>query len=177
VPTDLPIDTLATMDEFVQPISGQMDFPDGAITLLNQCCEIMDNERDRFKDNWFREWDEFGFGNTVSEFHALSKEIDTVPDRGERTIRSWLNQLDEAGLIERGDEYSDGVGELFRADLPALKQALLILSNNGYFKVGETRRLLRELKTTDDLQGWVDWVNESFDFPLLDDRATPQGDK
>lgn len=177
VPTDLPIDTLATMDEFVQPISGQIDIPEGAITLLDQCCEIMDEDRDRFKDNWFREWNELSFGNTASEFHALSEEVDTMPNRSERTIRSWLNQLDEAGLMERSDEYSQGVGEIFQADFPALKQALLILSNNGYFNVDETRRLVRELKTADNIQEWVGWVKETFEFPFPDDRVTPQSDK
>jgi len=166
VPTPLPIDTLVTLTELSDPAVEQTDLTNRALRFMRYVLGMMHRGGpDGFDpDTVFESRDDEQVVGTVSAFHELSQNDHCVFDVSEDTIRNWLNELAEYGLMEKG-EYKQREGRLYTATGPTLEKALLLLSNNWVSKVGAVRRLTEKIDDADGSLDWLEWADETFGLP------------
>lgn len=164
VPTELPVDTLASLSELADPVYEQADVSEGVIRMLEICVELYQDGRPRAKDDLFYDWDRNSFTATDSQFHDLLTNHRNGPDVSLRQFRYYREELQDLGLLEQG-EYAQQVGKLYQLDLPTSKQALLVLINNRYFEVDAFQRLACKIENADGSTEWLEWVEDQFDLP------------
>lgn len=166
VPTPLPIDKLATLSELSDPAIEQTDLTNSALRFMRYVLGVIHRDGpDGFDpDSVFESRDEEQVIGTVSAFHELSQSEHCVFDVTEDTIRNWLNELAEYGLVEKG-EYKQRKGRLYTATGSTLEKALLLLSNNWISKVDAVRRLTEKMGDADGSLDWLEWADVAFDLP------------
>lgn len=164
VPTELPIDTLASIPELAEPVYEQADVSEGVVQALQICMELHEDGRVQTKDNLFYEWDQESFTFTDSELHDLLSSHKEGPDVGKRQVRNYREELQDLGLLEY-DREPQRVGKLYQLYLSPSKQALLLLNNNGHFEVDAVRQLVEKIENADRSLDWLEWAEDQFDHP------------
>lgn len=164
VPTEIPVDTLASLSELADPVYEQADLSEGVIKMLEICVELYEDGRPRAKDDLFYDWDKESFTATDSQFHDLVTNHRNGPDVSLRQFRYYREELQDLGLLKQG-EYAQQVGKLYRLDLSTSKQALLLLTNNGYFEVDAVRQLVERIENANGSLDWLEWAEDQFDLP------------
>jgi len=171
VPTDLPIDTLATFSELTGPLYEALSIEnsDGAIRLLQHICDALDD--DDPAPLTIR--DDGAVANTRSELHEFA--LDRGEDVTKRTVDNWVDCLVDLGLFIETDEYKFRAGQIFRANPATLRKALKILTYRGYFEPGTTRLLRAEIEEADGTLDWLELADKGVGFPLEVVRGYQEG--
>lgn len=166
VPTTLPIDTLTTLTELSDPAIEQTNLTNSGLRFMRYVLGVIRRGGPEGFDSHlvFESVNQGQIVGTVSAYHELSDEDSCEFDVSKDTIRNWLNELAEYGLVEKG-EYKQREGRLYIATGAILEKALLLLSNNWISKVDAVRRLSEKMENPDGTLGWLEWAEEAFDLP------------
>jgi hypothetical protein len=176
VPTDVPIDELATFEELADPLRATLPVPDGALSLLEHVYAALEGDGpDGFRAETLVDVTTVG-GETRAEFnkrvvHRLSGYYGMNVTY--RTVSEWVNSLEEVGLLDAGEyAFRSGVG--YSVSLATLKSALQILSGNTGFKVVARRLFRRKLAEATPATEWLRWAREELNLVALPgDRDPP----
>jgi hypothetical protein len=154
VPTDLPIDEVCTFNELADPISALVPVDERAVELAKRVHQVASGEGpDGFRAHALVE--DGGDGQAefrVDELHQLASV--TGLDVSERTVRRWVEDLVEVGLLVPG-EYDFRAGVPYTAELSTLTQALQVLSCNESVEVAIRRRLATLATKSDSAVDWL----------------------
>ncbi len=168
VPTALPIDEVCSFDELSDPLRALLPVADGAIELAKHIRDVAHGDGpDGFRAETLVERDDDGrLSYRVSELHRLATAHGQ--DVTERTVRRWVDDLVEVGLLEAG-EYQPRDGVPYRTDEATLTQALSVIHNNAGVEVAVQRRLRRLIEESADP---LDWIEAARKFlGLVGDRC------
>jgi len=159
VPTSLPVDEVAALDELTAPLGAFFPVPEGAVRLLEYVRDLEEgNAPDGFRPEQLVERD--GDGNVAfkkREFTRLAHL--NGEDVTHRQVNNWVNALEEVGLLRAG-EYEHRAGVPYAADLDTLKSALSVLSSNTGFKVAAVRRFRALAARSDGSLRWLRWARD-----------------
>lgn len=169
VPTRLPVDTVATLDELSAPLRAHLPLPDGALALVDALADVTDgNAPDGFRDGadcqparLVTTDDDGDPSFNVSSIHRLARlagvttREGTAPSRA--TVGDWLGRLERLGVVEPG-EYEQRCGVRYGADLATLKSALQVTHCSSRFKVAAVRRFSRLVEAADGGTAWLRWA-------------------
>lgn len=163
VPTDVPVDELASFEELVDPIKALLPVPDGAVELLEHVHDVVAGDGpDGFRAEQLVEHrDDGAIANKPKAFHRLARLCGMAIS--ERTTYEYVNALEEVGLLEP-ETYEQRAGVSYAADFATLQSALQVLSNNVGFKVAAVRRLRAILAGDDPPEDWLRWLREALDL-------------
>jgi hypothetical protein len=174
VPTDIPVDELATFEELADPLEAMIDVPTGAVDLLKATHDVVvGGGPDGFRAGQLVEERDGVVANKVDGYYRLAQLSGL--DVSKRTVYNWVNALEEVGLL-RPERYEQHAGVSYAVDTATLKSALSVLSNNGGFKVAAVRRFRRILAESGSGLGWLGWARDVFSLQgngeALDPRPT-----
>jgi hypothetical protein len=163
VPTNLPVDELATFEELADPLEAMLPVPEGAVDLLEAVYDVAaGGGPDGFRaDQLVDERDDGTIANKVAGYHRLARLSGL--DVTQRTVYNWVNALKDVGLLEP-ERYEQHAGVSYTADFATLKSALSVLSSNGGFKVAAKRRLRALLNESGSGLDWLAWARDIFDL-------------
>jgi len=171
VPTAIPVDELATFEEFADPLEAMLPVPEGAIDLLEAVHDVVAGDGpDGFRAGQLVEERDGVVANKVDGFHRMARLSGL--DVSQRTVYNWIHALEEVGLL-RPERYEQRSGVTYAADTATLKSALSVLSNNGGFKVAAVRRFRRIITESGSGLGWLEWARDAF--TLHGDGGDPTG--
>lgn len=164
VPTDVPIDELATFEELTDPLRATLPVPDGALSLLEHVYAALEgNGPDRFRAETLVDVTTVG-DETRAEFnkravHRLSEYYGMHVTY--RTVSDWVNSLEGIGLLDAGEyAFRSGVG--YSVSLATLKSALQVLSDNAGFKVAARRLFRRKIAEARSANEWLKWARNKL---------------
>jgi hypothetical protein len=139
VPTDLPVDEVCTLEELTEPAKAMFPVADGAVELAETLADVENGEGvDGFRAGAFVESVDGEVQFRVQEVHRLARA--SGQDVTERTVRRWIDQLEDIGLADAG-EYKHRQGVAFSTDGSTLTRALSVLCSNAGVEVALKRRL------------------------------------
>jgi hypothetical protein len=175
VPTDVPIDELATFEELADPLRATLPVPDGALSLLEHVYAAL--ERD--SPDGFRAETPVDVTTVADETHAEFNKRAVHRLSGYygmnvtyRTVSDWVNSLEEIGLLDAG-EYAFRSGVRYSVSLATLKRALQVLSGNAGFKVASRRFLRRKIAEGTSGSEWLRWARETLFLNTLSAEHDP----
>jgi len=175
VPTELPVDELATFEELADPLEAMLPVPEGAVDLLEGVYDVVAGDGpDGFRvDQLVDERPDGTIANKVEGYHRLAQLSGL--DVSQRTVYNWVNALEDVGLL-KPDDYEQHAGVSYAVDSATLKSALSVLSSNSGFKVAATRRLRSLLQNSESGLGWLEWARDVFTLRGDDESgAVPSG--
>lgn len=167
VPTEVPVDRIATFDELVAPLRAFLPVSERALSLLKAIGDVADGEGpDGFRPESLLER---RADNTVTfnkrSATRLARLVGLRNRQGEplsyKSVSDYVNTLTDLGLLTAGS-YEQRSGVRFSADWATLKQALQIVSSNAGFKVAAVRRFRRVVEAANGSMDWLDWAYEVF---------------
>ncbi len=163
VPTEIPVDELATFEELADPLEAMLPVPEGAVDLLEAVHDVVAGDGpDGFRAaQLVDERDDGVIANKVEGYHRLARLSGL--DVTERTVYNWVHALEDVGLLHP-ERYEQHAGVSYAVDSATLKSALSVLSNNGGFKVAATRRLRSLLQESGSGLDWLAWARDVFDL-------------
>jgi len=161
VPTEIPIDELATFEELADPIEAMLPVPEGAVDLLEAVHDTVAGDGpDGFRaDQLVDERDDGTIANKVEGYHRLARLSGL--DVTQRTVYDWVHALEDIGLLEP-ERYEQHAGVSYAVEFATLKSALSVLTNNAGFEVALKRRLRSLLAESGSGLGWLDWARDAF---------------
>jgi len=161
VPTEVPIDEVASFDELADPLEAMLPVPEGAIDLLEAVDDVIRGAGpDGFRaDRLVDERDDGTISNRVEGYHRLAQLSGL--DVTQRTVYNWVHALEEVGLLTP-ERYEQHAGVAYAVDSATLKSALSVLSSNGSFKVAAKRRLRSLLAESESGLDWLEWARRVF---------------
>ncbi|MFC6823481.1 hypothetical protein [Halopelagius fulvigenes] len=161
VPTALPVDELVGFDELADPLRAMLPVADGALDLLGHVRRVLDGEGDidGFRAETLINRDGDAVTYNKRGFHRLATLCGM--DVTYRTVSSWVNDLEEIGLLNAG-AYEQRRGRVYAAEISTLKSALSVLHGNGSFKVEAQRRLRAKLADSPRTLDWLEWARDVF---------------
>ena len=163
VPTELPVDTLASISELVDPVYEQVGISEGAVKLLEMIVELYEDGRPHTKNKLFYKWNSDAITVSDSDLHGLVETHKKGPNVDERQVRNYREELQNIGLVSKSD-YVQNKGRLYQFEFPASKDALLILNNNTSFEVDAVRRLGEKVNRSECATEWIEWAKDEFDL-------------
>ncbi|QLH82480.1 bifunctional DNA primase/polymerase [Halosimplex pelagicum] len=163
VPTEIPVDELATFEELADPLEAMLPVPEGAVDLLETVHDAVAGAGpDGFRAGQLVERRDDGtVANKVDGYHRLA-QLDGL-DVTRRTVYDWVHALEDVGLLQP-ERYEQHAGVSYAVDPATLKSALSVLSSNGGFKVAATRRLRALLQDPGSGLDWLAWARDVFDL-------------
>lgn len=167
VPLQVPVDVLTTLNELSRQESSPVGITRGAENLLRTVVEAACTRPESKNLS-----SEFSISPSVltatnSDFKALLDESDFDSVTGQ-SIRNYIQELSELGLVCESDDYIQRVGRTYTVDLATSKRALLLLSNNTTLELHE-RQWLRSC--ADRANGSPTWVADAVNRLLPGDAV------
>jgi len=160
VPTEIPVDELATFRELADPLEAMIDVPTGAVDLLKATHDVVAGDGPNgFRPGQLVEERDGVVANKVDGYHRLAQLSGL--DVSKRTVYNWVNALEEVGLLQP-ERYEQHAGVSYAVDTATLKSALSVLSNNGGFKVAAVRRFRRIIAESASGLDWLEWARDVF---------------
>jgi hypothetical protein len=160
VPTEIPVDELATFEELADPLEAMIDVPSGAVDLLKATHDVVAGDGPNgFRPGQLVEERDGVVANKVDGFYRLAQLSGL--DVSKRTVYNWVNALEEVGLL-RPERYEQHSGVSYAVDTATLKSALSVLSHNGGFKVAAVRRFRRIIAESASGLDWLEWARDVF---------------
>jgi len=170
VPTELPIDELATFEELADPLKAVLPVSEQALELA-EC--IRDAGQGSGPDGFRAETLVEHVGGEVAgeSDNAVRFDIQAMHrlaslngiDVTERTVRRWVADLVDVGLLDPG-EYKPRAGVDYTADSSTLTDALLVITSNAGVEVAAKRRFRRVVEKARTSTGWLEWAREMLDL-------------
>jgi len=154
VPTSIPIDEVCSLKELAETPSAMLPVTEGALELAETLAAVAAGDGpDGFRAGAFVERDgDGGVRFRIREVHRLARA--TGHDVAERTIRRWIEGLQELGLVDAG-EYLSREGVPYSADGATLTRALEVLTSNADVEVAVKRRLASLAQELDSAAEWL----------------------
>ena len=153
VPTSLPIDEVCTLEELAETPAAMLPVTDGALDLAGTLANIAAGEGpDGFRAAALVERDGDDVRFRIREVHRVARV--TGHDVCERTVRRWIEDLEELGLVDAGD-YAPREGVPYSADGATLTRALEVLTNNADVEVAIKRQLGALASELDSAAEWL----------------------
>ncbi|WP_251341986.1 bifunctional DNA primase/polymerase [Haloplanus halophilus] len=153
VPTSLPIDEVCSLEELAETPAAMLPVTDGALDLAGTLANIAAGEGpDGFRAAALVERDGDGVRFRIREVHRVARV--TGHDVTERTVRRWIEDLEDLGLVDAGD-YAPREGVPYSADGATLTRALEVLTNNADVEVAVKRRLAALASELDSAAEWL----------------------
>jgi hypothetical protein len=184
VPTELPVANATTFDGLLDDLAGVFPASDGALRLLKYADDAVHGDApDGFRAEGVVEYDRDAGAlvNKPKGWHRLARL--NGEDVSLRTVRRWINDLVDVGLLTR-EKYEQDEGVGYSAERAASTTALTILSINAPVEAascGLTRRFREKVAAADRAAEWIAWVGRNFDVGGDADRgrevATDGGDR
>jgi hypothetical protein len=169
VPTSLPIDEVSTLEELAETPAAMLPVTDGALDLAGTLANIAAGEGpDGFRAAALVERDGDGVRFRIREVHRLARV--TGHDMCERTVRRWIDDLEDLGLVDAGD-YAPREGVPYSADGATLTRALEVLTNNADVEVAVKRQLAALASEFDSAAEWLRRASELVDICADVDQA------
>jgi hypothetical protein len=160
VPTEIPVDELATFEDLADPLEAIIDIPSGAVDLLKTTHDVVVGDGPNgFRPGQLVEERDGVVANKVDGFHRLAQLSGLEVSK--RTVYNWVNALEEVGLL-RPEGYEQHAGVSYAVDTATLKSALSVLSHNGGFKVAAVRRFRRIIADSTSAFDWLEWARDAF---------------
>jgi hypothetical protein len=154
VPTDLPVDEVCSLEELTETPAAMLPVADGALTLADTLADVAAGASpDGFRAGALVERD--GEGSVrfrIREVHRLARA--TGQDVAERTVRRWVDDLRDLGLVDAGD-YVAREGVPYSADAATLTRALSVLTDSAGVEVAVKRRLAALATELDSAAAWI----------------------
>ncbi|WP_230458842.1 hypothetical protein [Haloarcula sp. K1] len=174
VPTDVPIDEVASFDELADPLEAMLPVPEGAIDLLEAVDDVVRGDGpDGFRaGRLVDEGDDGTIANRVEGYHRLAQLSGL--DVTQRTVYNWVHALEDVGLLSP-ERYEQHAGVAYAIDSATLKSALSVLSSNGSFKVAAKRRLRSLLAESESGLDWLEWAQRVFELHSEESGAVSLG--
>jgi hypothetical protein len=175
VPTDLPVDELATFEELADPLEAMLPVPPRAVDFLEIVRDAVEGQGpDGFRAGQLVECRDDGtIANKVKGYHRLASLAGM--DVSRRTIYEWVHALEEVGLLHP-ENYEQHAGVSYTADFATLKSTLLVVSNNAGFKVAALRRLQQKIRRSTSALDWLEWAQEVFALDGTVENVNPPPD-
>jgi len=153
VPTDLPVDEVCSLEELADPPKALFPVDDGALDLANVLADVAAGEGvEGFRAGTFVETDgdtiRFKIRKVTHLAHVAGLNV------SERTIRRWIDDLEDIGLVNAGD-YIHRAGVEFSTDGSTLTRALSVLTSNAGVEVAIKRRLAALATDADTAGEWL----------------------
>ncbi|KMT45692.1 hypothetical protein EL22_28560 [Halostagnicola sp. A56] len=169
VPTNLPVDEVATFEELADPLEALMPVSEGAINLLRHTEAVLEgNGPDGFRPaSLVDERDDGSIAMNKRAFHRLATL--SGMDVTYATVSRYVNNLEAVGLLE-GEKYEQHAGVTYASDPATFTAALEVLSNNAGLKVAAARRFRSIIEESGGTADWLAWAREVFDLEF-----TPSG--
>lgn len=173
VPTNLPVDEFARLEELTDPNELLVPVSEGALRLARHVRDLTDGGGpDGFRPDDLIEHRSHPDGsvevsNKVKGYHRLASLCGE--DVCEETVRNWIRELEGIGLLQP-ETYECRRGVSYTADPPTLERALQVLSYNAGFKVAATRALAAKIHESATGLDWLSWAEDVFD--VSGDRCT-----
>jgi hypothetical protein len=169
VPTEIPVDELATFEEFADPLQAMLPIPDGAVDLLAAVDGALSGDApDGFRPGQLVEERDGVAANKVAGYHRLAQLSGL--DVSKRTVYEWVHALEDVGLLQP-EEYEQQAGVSYAVDTATLNSALSVLSHNGGFKVAAQRRFRRFIDKSGSGLDWLAWARDVFDLGGTDNQG------
>lgn len=178
VPTSLPVDEVASLDELAEPLRSFLPMPEGAVRLLEYVHDVEAGEApDGFRaETLVKRTDAGDVEFNRRGFHRLARFYGE--DITYRTVCNWVDALEDLGLVEPGD-YEPREGVPFSVDPATLKSALSVVSTNASFKVAAVRRFAALAQKADGSLRWLRWARDTLgltgEAEGVDPPPTPGG--
>lgn len=200
VPTRLPIDDVAHLDELTDGIRATLPVSDAALDLAQLIHHAADGDIPGVRPGMLLEKagatltsnPNPGRDGTVVELNRrVIHRLATMPatkafvagtdvdidvealDVSYKTISRWVDALEEVGLVSIG-EYVHREGETLTIELSTLTSALEVLTTSEYVKVAVTRKLRRLLRESGSNAAWIAAARALFG--LGDGSSAPEED-
>jgi hypothetical protein len=172
VPTEIPVDELATFEELADPLEAMLPVPERAIALLEAVDDVVAGDGpDGFRASQLVEQRDDGtIANKVAGYHRLARLSGLGVSR--RTVYEWVHDLEGVGLLQP-EKYEQHAGVSYAVDPATLNSALSVLSSNGGFKVAARRRLRSILADSASGLDWLAWARDVFDLRGDPERGGP----
>ncbi|WP_338738295.1 hypothetical protein [Haloplanus salilacus] len=162
VPTSVPIDEVCTLEELAETPAAMLPVTDGALDLAETLANIAAGEGpDGFRADALVERDGDDVRFRIREVHRVARV--TGHDVCERTVRRWIEDLQDLGLVDAGD-YAPREGVPYSADGTTLTRALEVLTNNADVEVAVKRRLAALASELDSAAEWLRRASELVDL-------------
>jgi hypothetical protein len=170
VPTELPVDELATFEELADPLEAVLPVSERALQLAECIRDVSHGSGpDGFRPEALVEHaggDSAGEGDGAVRFdirsmHRLAS-LNGI-DVSERTVRRWVADLVDVGLLDPS-EYKPQAGVEYTADSSTLTEALLVLTSNAGVEVAAKRRFRQIVEKARSSGEWLEWAREMLDL-------------
>lgn len=145
-----------------RPLRAVLPVPDGAVRLLEAVHDVVEGDApDGFRASQLVDATDGAVQHKVAGYHRLARlsGIDVT----ERTVRNWVEDLTELGLVTEG-EYEHRAGRPYAAEIATLKSALQVISHNPGFKVAAVQRFRGVIDQASDGLDWLAWARRVFDL-------------
>ena len=174
VPLDVPVDTLASLSELVDPTTSLSLFSTGLTSLLPVLVETMEGTIELPADELSRAFErtDSELRVTVKDIHALTSDAESFESVSEQTIRNWLTDLEGLGLVEKADTYVPHVGYPYTVSRATSKGALSVIRNKECLKLHHAYQIRSLIVEADSAEEWVEpmisllGVDESGDLDV-----------
>jgi transposase-like protein len=180
VPTDLPVDEVCSLEELVEAPKTMFPVSDGAVDLAKHLAEADAGDAlDGFRPGALVETNHGELRFKSREVHRFARAHGL--DVSERTVRRWVDQLQEIGLVDAG-EYAHREGVDYTAEGATLTRALSVLCGNAGVEVAVKRRLAALAQEAGSPSEWlriakgvVDVAGDRCERSDLDPPPDPAG--
>lgn len=173
VPTELPVDTLANLDELTADLRDFLPAPDGALDLASELASVAAGDApEGYQLDGQIEYPDGGDGDghgrvrfTKAEATELAEAAGITTREGKapgrRTVGRWVSDLTDLGLLAEG-EYKQPGGRQYRTTAATSTLPSLDSSSDGNVEVHGLRRLRAEAEAANGAAEWIRLAERVF---------------